>query len=238
MVVSVVRTSWRRLLLAGTALVAAAVFVAPPAAAQTGRPFIVQTNSAGDSVSLIDPVTDRIAAEIPDAEVIHGAIVEKAAPSWDHGHSQITIGGVLGRRFGGRGGGRWPGGWWLGTEVDVEYEPHELFRHDIVGWRRSRAPDRPGRRPVRLRPDWVCEILSPSNEKRDLVDKMQVLRRAALPYYWIVNPEERILIVHRLEAQGYLVTLTAGVDDTVRAEPFDDVEIALAVLFGEADDDA
>jgi YVTN family beta-propeller protein len=45
----------------------------PPVAAQTGKAFIVQTNSAGDSVTLIDPVTDRIAAEIPDAEVIHGA---------------------------------------------------------------------------------------------------------------------------------------------------------------------
>jgi len=44
-----------------------------PLAAQGGRPLIVQTNSAGDSVMLIDPATDRIVREIPDAEVIHGA---------------------------------------------------------------------------------------------------------------------------------------------------------------------
>lgn len=43
--------------------------------AQTGRTFIVQTNSAGDSVHLIDPSTDRIVNEIPDAEVIHGVAV-------------------------------------------------------------------------------------------------------------------------------------------------------------------
>lgn len=42
-------------------------------AAQGGRPLIVQTNSAGDSVMLIDPATDRIVTEIPEAEVIHGA---------------------------------------------------------------------------------------------------------------------------------------------------------------------
>jgi len=42
-------------------------------AAQGGRPLIVQTNSAGDSVMLIDPATDRIVVEIPEAEVIHGA---------------------------------------------------------------------------------------------------------------------------------------------------------------------
>lgn len=43
-----------------------------PLTAQTGRVVIVQTNSAGDSVHLIDPVRDAIVAEIPDAEVIHG----------------------------------------------------------------------------------------------------------------------------------------------------------------------
>jgi YVTN family beta-propeller protein len=43
-----------------------------PLAAQSGRAVIVQTNSAGDSVHLIDPTTDKIIAEIPDAEVIHG----------------------------------------------------------------------------------------------------------------------------------------------------------------------
>ena len=44
-----------------------------PLAAQTGRPIIVQTNSAGDTVMLIDPATDRIVGEIPEAEVAHGA---------------------------------------------------------------------------------------------------------------------------------------------------------------------
>ena len=40
--------------------------------AQSGKVVIVQTNSAGDSVHLIDPTSDKIVAEIPDAEVIHG----------------------------------------------------------------------------------------------------------------------------------------------------------------------
>ncbi len=52
-------------------LVAPALLVLP-LFAQTGRPIIIQTNSAGDSVHLIDPTTDKIVAEIPDAEVIHG----------------------------------------------------------------------------------------------------------------------------------------------------------------------
>jgi YVTN family beta-propeller protein len=46
-----------------------------PLAAQNSRPLIVQTNSAGDTVMLIDPATDRIVGEIPEAEVVHGAAV-------------------------------------------------------------------------------------------------------------------------------------------------------------------
>ncbi len=52
-----------------------AALVSLPLAAQSGRPLIVQTNAAGDSVMLIDPATDRIVREIPDAEAIHGAAV-------------------------------------------------------------------------------------------------------------------------------------------------------------------
>ena len=55
------------------ALLTFVALVTLPLAAQSGRPFIVQTNSAGDSVMLIDPATDKIVAEIPDAEVVHGA---------------------------------------------------------------------------------------------------------------------------------------------------------------------
>jgi Uma2 family endonuclease len=171
------------------------------------------------------------------AEIIAGSIVEKASPTMEHGSAQTALGGYLHRRFNRKPGGRWPGGWWIGTEVDVEYEPHELYRHDIVGWRRDRVVERPTGRPIGVRPDWVCEILSPSNEKRDLVDKMQTLHRASVGHYWILNPEEKVLVVHRHHVDGYLVTLTASSGDAVHAEPFEDVEIRVGVLFGDEDDD-
>jgi Uma2 family endonuclease len=171
------------------------------------------------------------------AEIIAGEIVEKASPTMEHGRTQRTLGTYVGRRFDRKPGGRWPGGWWIGTAVDVEYQAHELYRHDIVGWRRERVPECPTGRPVRLRPDWVSEILSPSNEKRDLVDKMRTLHGAAVPHYWILNPEEKVLVVHRYQPDGYLVALTASSGDTVHAEPFADVALRVGVLFGDEDDD-
>ena len=71
MVFIIPRSHRVRWVLAGIGFLAL-VSLAPSMAAQSGRVVIVQTNSAGDSVSLIDPATDKIVGEIPDAEVIHG----------------------------------------------------------------------------------------------------------------------------------------------------------------------
>src|SRR5690348_3047287 len=124
---------------------------------------------------------------LPDhirAEVIGGTVVDKAAPSAEHSASQFSFGAVLGRRFQRRPGGRWPGGWWFATEAEVEYEAHEIYVHDVAGWRRDRVPDRPSGRPIRQLPHWVCELVSPSNAKRDLVDKLKVLHANEILHYW------------------------------------------------------
>jgi YVTN family beta-propeller protein len=72
MMFSIARTHRYQWVLFGFGLLGAAAVFAPPTAAQSGRVVIVQTNSAGDSVHLIDPTTDKIIAEIPDEEVVHG----------------------------------------------------------------------------------------------------------------------------------------------------------------------
>ena len=40
-------------------------------------------------------------------------------------------------------------------------------------------------------------------------------------------------MVQRWSADGYLVVMTAGKGETVRAEPFDGIEIAVGELFGD-----
>jgi YVTN family beta-propeller protein len=69
---TVARSHRRHRMLMGVAVLSLPAFFVLPLPAQTGKAIIVQTNSAGDRVSLIDPATDKIVAEIPDAEVIHG----------------------------------------------------------------------------------------------------------------------------------------------------------------------
>ncbi len=169
-------------------------------------------------------------------ELVGGELVPKVAPTAEHGRGQGATIASLRRRFDRKPGGRWPGGWWFATETHVHYSS-AVFCHDLVGWRRERVPEFPTGFAVRVRPDWVCEILSPRNEKRDFVDKPRTLHAAEVPHYWILDAHEKLLIVHRWSPAGYTMVLSAGADETVRAEPFEAVELRVAVLFGDDDDD-
>jgi Uma2 family endonuclease len=168
------------------------------------------------------------------AEIIHGAVVYKAEPSAEHGDAQLGLGEIIRGRFHGPPGGpRGPGGWWIVTEVEVELEDHEVYRPDLVGWRRDTMPERPRGRPIRVRPDWVCEVLSTSNAATDLVTKLAVYHRNGVPHYWIVDPATETLTVHRFTADGYLIALRAARPEVVRAEPFDAIELHVGSLFGD-----
>ena len=52
-------------------------------------------------------------------------------------------------------------------------------------------------------------------------------------HYWIVDPEREVLVVQRWAADGYLVALTAGKGETVRAEPFEGIVLVVGELFGD-----
>jgi Uma2 family endonuclease len=167
-------------------------------------------------------------------EVVAGDLIEKAAPSGEHGTTQAAVAGSLFGSFSRPPGGNVPGGWWFATEVEIEFEAHEIYRPDVAGWRRERSPQRPTGTPIRLRPDWICEILSPSTARNDQVTKLETYRRCGVPHYWIADPVQRTLLVYRLTPDGYLLALAAeGDGGRVRAEPFEAIEIGVGVLFGE-----
>ena len=169
-------------------------------------------------------------------EIIVGELLPREAASGRHGDAQSAVAARLKPRFQRRQpSGRSPGGWWILTEVEVELETHEVYRPDVVGWRREHLSEPPTDPPIRVRPDWVCEVLSPSNQGHDRVTKHDTYERCGVPHYWIVDPKKETLTVYRLTPQGYLMVLLAKRGEVVRAEPFDAVETPVGVLFGDDD---
>jgi Uma2 family endonuclease len=187
---------------------------------------------------MADSATRRVTVDVLDtlpdeerAEVIDGVVVYEAMTGFPHGDAQSSLASELKSRFGG-GGPPGAGGWWIATEVTVVYAADQGFRHDLAGWRKDRVLERPTERKVKIRPDWVCEILS-TNRRKDLVQKRRVLHANGVPHYWIVDPDAFELSILRWHADAYLLVATVSPGETARLEPFDAVELDVTRLFGD-----
>jgi Uma2 family endonuclease len=161
-------------------------------------------------------------------ELIGGEIVRRPMARFAHGRAQNRTALALGSFDEADGNG---GGWWLATEVSVAYEPHECPSHDIAGWRRERLT-RPPDRVIDLPPDWVCEIASPGHEKKDTLILPLLLKRHRVPCYWLIWPEERVLVAHALDEGDWRTIATLKGRDRARIPSFDSVELDLDALLG------
>lgn len=165
------------------------------------------------------------------AEILGGVIETQPAPLPRHAKVQRSLSRFLGGPFDdddGRGG---PGGWWILSEVDVRLGRHDVVRPDLAGWRRAHLPAPWDLRPIDVTPDWVCEITSPSNARRDRVTKANLYLSAGVPSLWLIDPETRVLeaLVRRGEQWVEIGRFSDG--DLVRIPPFDAVELEVGRIF-------
>jgi Uma2 family endonuclease len=158
-------------------------------------------------------------------ELLDGQIVEKARPSGEHGLAQAGVVGAVGPSRG--------RDWWIAIGVEVLLPSGDLVRPDVLGWRRDRVPERPTGFPVKIRPDWICEVVSPSNANTDTVKKLRIYHAAHVPHYWLVDTRDSTLTVMRWAEPGYTTVLRAERGETVRPEPFEAIELAVGTLFGD-----
>ncbi|MCY1011670.1 Uma2 family endonuclease [Nannocystis pusilla] len=184
---------------------------------------------AAHGATLADLLT--VADEKPYYELLDGELSQKSAPLFSHGRVQPRLAGRIIAHFGDDAADDEPGGWWIGTEVHVELAP-DIVVPDVVGWRIDRVPEPPTGFPVKIRPDWICEVVSPSSPSRDTVRKLRIYHRAGVPHYWIADPDQQTLTVFRWQPEGYLVVLSAEPPEQVRPEPFDAVEYSVGALLG------
>jgi len=55
-------------------------------------------------------------------------------------------------------------------------------------------------------PDIVIEVLSPSNNKKDLKYKYQIYEEAGVKEYWVVFPQDRSLMIYTLTNDKYIAS--------------------------------
>ncbi|MSO62911.1 MAG: Uma2 family endonuclease [Acidobacteria bacterium] len=188
--------------------------------------------SAARTSALKKPATYADLERVPGhlvAEILNGELHTTPRPRARHAMAASEIGSDLGPPFGrGRGG---PGGWWLLVEPELHLQSDVLVP-DLAGWRRDRMPSVPDEAALTLRPDWVCEVLSPSTESRDRAIKLPIYAREGVPFAWLVNPASETLEVMRLEGGRWVLLGTFAGDAVVHAEPFDAIAIEIFHWWG------
>jgi Uma2 family endonuclease len=178
------------------------------------------------------PATYEDLLAVPEhlvGEIIDGELLTSPRPSARHAAVTSALGVDLGSAFGrnNRGG---PGGWVLLDEPELHLVGQVLVP-DLAGWRRERMPEIPDAAFFELPPDWGCEVLSPATAARDRTRKMHHYAAARVSHVWLLDPALRTLEVFRLDAEGWRLVLSVAGDTTVRAEPFDAVDLDLSAIW-------
>ncbi|QRK13439.1 Uma2 family endonuclease [Archangium violaceum] len=170
------------------------------------------------------------------AEILDGELYLGPRPARPHANVASNLGGLLTAPFKfGRGG---PGGWVLIDEPELHLGPRpDKLVPDLAGWRRERLPRAVGgdEAPAHydLAPDWACELLSQRTRSRDKGQKMRIYAREGVRHLWHVDPLARTLEIFRLtEGEWHLVHSFTG-EEPVRAEPFEAIELELALVWSE-----
>ena len=171
-------------------------------------------------------VLDAPAHEV--AQVVDGVLYTHPRPATPHAQAASTLGEELGPPFKrGRGG---PGGWIILDEPELHLGP-DILVPDLAGWRRETLPELPEAPYLTVRPDWVCEVLSPSTRRLDRVRKVPVFAREGVGHVWLVDPAAKTLEILRLGDGAYVFVAAYAEAEVVRAEPFEAIELRLEDLW-------
>ena len=162
------------------------------------------------------------------AEIVDGMLHTNPRPAMRHARASSSLGVKIGGPFDHDADG--PGGWWIIDEPELHLGDDVLVP-DLAGWRRERMPVYPDAAYCTLAPDWVCEVLSASTRKLDLLGKRPVYAREAVAHLWLVDPAERTLEAFELRNGEWVLFATAKDDEPVQVRPFEAITFSLGDLW-------
>lgn len=79
--------------------------------------------------------------------------------------------------------------------------------------------------------DLVVEVMSPTNRRKDRVRKMEIYRKAGIPHYWLVDPEDSILEALMLKDGNYLLVFAGGPGNQFTHPAFPGLSLDLDKVF-------
>ena len=122
-------------------------------------------------------------------------------------------------------------------DVVIEREPLRVRQPDVMVVNAeltgiSRPADLVGRAFLESPPLLVVEVLSPSNTRRDVEERLADYRSIGVPECWLARFSARTVEVLRLSGDGVAVLGIYGMGDVLRSEVLPGFELPIADIFG------
>jgi Uma2 family endonuclease len=133
-------------------------------------------------------------SDIGPCELIDGRIVRMNPTGLQHGDIVITLGSALRNFVRKRQLGRVVGG-----EVGIytRREPDRVRAADIAFVSQERLADHPLKGFLKVAPELVVEIISPTDRWQDIRQKLEEYFAIGVQRVWIVEPDNRTVLVYR-----------------------------------------
>ena len=169
----------------------------------------------------------RTAPEDKRYELLDGELLMTPAPNLKHQAVQFLLGSRLGRFIEERALGNF-----FFAPCDVVLSNHDVVQPDLLFVSRQRAHLLSGGDAVRGAPDLVVEILSPATADRDRGYKHALYAKHGATEYWLVDPVEETIEIHRRQQGGALVAAdTFGRGQTLRSPLLAGFELDVDAVF-------
>jgi Uma2 family endonuclease len=118
----------------------------------------------------------------------------------------------------------------LYAPLDVILSDTSIVQPDLVYLERTRL-GAVSDRGVEGPPTLVVEIISPSTTVIDRSTKHQLYARHGVPFFWLVDPEARMVEAFVLGSEGYTLAVRASGPGPVSLPPFSDLALVPASLW-------
>lgn len=132
-------------------------------------------------------------------ELVRGEIITMPPPRGFHGACCLRVGAMIGNYV-------WAHN--LGHVVSNDTgcvttsDPDSVRGIDVAYWSFAKLPVIPEDEYIRVPPDLAVEVLSPSNERGEVDDKIEEYLALGVPLVWIVDPQRRKVTVYREPLEG------------------------------------
>lgn len=117
----------------------------------------------------------------------------------------------------------------LASPVDVVFSPHDVIQPDLIFIKKEKAHISGAR--VMGAPDLVIEILSPSNNPKEMSYKKHIYESSGVAEYWIVLPDEQSIVQYLTVEGEFLIKNVIGAAEELQSPTIQGFTLKVAEAF-------